>query len=175
MILAPGRLPGVVRIDVEPLVDDRGVFARTWCARELAAAGIDPRIAQCNISYNRVRGTLRGLHYQAEPHAEAKFVRCTAGAIFDVIVDLRPGPTYLHWESFTLSAANRSTLYVPRGCAHGFQTLEDATEVFYQMSEFYAPEAARGIAWDDPVLGIEWPLDGPVMSAKDRSYAHLTP
>lgn len=174
MHVKPARLAGVAAIEIDPITDDRGFFARSLCATELAAAGIELRVVQCNISFNRRRGTLRGMHYQVDPHAEAKFVRCTSGALYDVVIDLRPGSaTYLQWESFELSAANRTTLYVPPGFAHGFQTLDDDTEVFYQMSAFHVPDAARGIAWDDPAVGIAWPLPSPVMSERDRSYPRL--
>lgn len=174
MRITSGRLPGVALVEPELLTDERGFFARALCARELAAAGIDLAVVQCNISYNRARGTLRGLHYQVAPHAEAKFVRCTTGAIHDVVVDVRPeSPTYLQWEAFTLSAANRATLYVPTGIAHGFQTLEDDSEVSYLMSAFYAPECARALAWNDPVLGITWPVADPIISDRDRAHAWL--
>ena len=133
--------------------------------------GLDPRLVQCNISFNRKRGTLRGMHYQAAPHGEAKLIRCTRGAIYDVIVDLhRDSPAFKKWVAAELTAENRSMLFVPEGLAHGFQTLEDDTEVFYQMSEFYHPESARGVRWDDPAFGIRWPLAQPIMSDKDRGY-----
>lgn len=138
------------------------------------AHGLDPAVAQCNISFNRRRGTLRGLHYQVKPHEEAKLVRCTRGAVWDVIVDLRDGSSTLHcWFAIELTAENRRALYVPRGFAHGFQTLVDDSELFYQMSEFYHPESARGVRWDDPVIGISWPHQDPVISLRDRSYPLL--
>jgi dTDP-4-dehydrorhamnose 3,5-epimerase len=165
------KLKGAYIIEPEPIADERGFFARTFCAREFEAHGLNPRLAQCNISYNARRGTLRGMHYQAAPHQEAKLVRCTMGAIYDVIIDLRPeSPTFKHWIAVELTAENRLMLYVPTGFAHGFQTLEDNTEVFYQMSEFYHPECARGVRWDDPAFGIKWPILHPILSNKDRSY-----
>jgi dTDP-4-dehydrorhamnose 3,5-epimerase len=176
MVVRPARLNGVARIEIEPIVDERGFFARSLCARELEAAGIGLRIVQCNISVNRARGTLRGMHSQVSPFAEAKLVRCTAGSIFDVVVDLREdSATYLEWEAFELTSVNRTTLYIPAGFAHGFQTLEDNSEVFYQMSEFYSPEHARGVPWNDPTIGIEWPVENPIVSQKDGAYRPVRP
>lgn len=158
-------------IEVERLTDERGFFARAWCQREFAEHGLNPRLVQCNISYNPRRGTLRGMHYQAVPHSEAKLVRCTRGAIYDVIVDLRSdSPSYLRHFGVDLTAEGREMLYVPEGVAHGFLTLEDETEVFYQMSEFYAPEAARGVRWNDPAFGIRWPIEVAVISPRDAAY-----
>ncbi len=152
------KLAGAFLIEPERRADERGFFARTWCRREFAAHGIRGDWVQCNVSYNRRRGTLRGLHYQAEPWGEAKLVRCTAGAVYDVIVDLRPGsPSYGRWEAVELTAEKRCQLYIPEGFAHGFQTLADDTELFYQMGREYRPEAARGLRWDDPALAIAWP------------------
>jgi dTDP-4-dehydrorhamnose 3,5-epimerase len=174
MIFRPTRLPGAFLVESERLGDERGFFARTWCAREFEEAGLSPRLVQCSVSFNRERGTLRGLHFQAVPHREAKLVRCTMGAIHDVIVDLRAdSPAHLEHVAVRLTARNRLALYVPEGCAHGFQTLEEGTEVFYQMTEFYEPSAGRGVRWDDPAFGIEWPMPPTVMSEKDRSYADL--
>jgi dTDP-4-dehydrorhamnose 3,5-epimerase len=151
-------LTGVWLIEPERLTDERGFFARSWCREEFAAHDVSHDWVQCNISYNRHRGTLRGLHFQAAPRAEAKLIRCTRGALFDVVVDVRPQSlNFGRWVGFELSADNHHMLYVPEGFAHGFQTLADDTEVFYQMSESYSPEAARGIRWDDPFLGIDWP------------------
>ena len=166
------RLRGAFVIEPEPRLDERGFFARTWCEREFAQHGIGMVIRQCNLSANRRRGTLRGMHYQAPPHAEAKVVSCVRGAIHDVIIDLRPeSATYRQHAAVELSAENRRLLYVPAGFAHGFQTLADDTEVYYQMSEFYAPAAARGVRWNDPAFAIEWPPAVPrVLSAQDRSY-----
>jgi dTDP-4-dehydrorhamnose 3,5-epimerase len=159
-------------VDLERREDERGFFARTWCANEFAGAGLSTRLVQCNVSFNRYRGTLRGMHYQVAPHAEVKLVRCTRGAIYDVIIDLRPeSPTYKRWEGFELSAGNGRALYVPEGFAHGYQTLTDEVETFYQVSEFYAPGAERGVRWNDPAFGVEWPLpDDPIMSEKDKVW-----
>ena len=168
------RLPGALLIDMERLEDERGFFARTWCRKEFEAQGLNATLVQCNLSSNHRRGTLRGMHYQAPPSGETKLVRCTRGVVYDVIVDLRPAsPTYLKWEAFELSAENRRQLFVPEGLAHGFQTLEDDSEVFYQMSEFYAPESARGLRWNDPTVGIEWPLEPSSISEKDSSLPLL--
>jgi dTDP-4-dehydrorhamnose 3,5-epimerase len=170
----PTPLAGAYLIELEQLDDERGFFARSFCQNEFKAHGLDPVVAQCNVSFNRKRGTLRGLHYQAEPHAEAKLVRCTRGAIWDVIVDLRKGsPTARKWHAVELTAENRRALYIPVGLAHGFQTLADDTEVLYQMSESYHPESARGVRWNDPAFGIAWPLADPVLSKKDESYAFV--
>jgi dTDP-4-dehydrorhamnose 3,5-epimerase len=158
-------------IEAERLEDERGFFARTWDAGEFAERGLNSQIAQCSISYNRARGTLRGLHYQAVPHAEAKLVRCTAGSIYDVVLDLRPhSSTFRGWFGVELSAGNRLALYVPELCAHGFLTLDDDCEVHYLISQFYAPEAARGVRWDDPAFGITWPGEVVVMNERDASY-----
>jgi dTDP-4-dehydrorhamnose 3,5-epimerase len=170
----PTPLTGAYLIELELLEDERGFFARSFCQSEFRAHGLDPVVAQCNVSFNRKRGTLRGLHYQAEPHVEAKLVRCTRGAVWDVIVDLRKGSlTVRQWHAAELTADNRRALYIPAGFAHGFQTLADDTEVLYQMSEFYHPESARGILWDDPALQINWPLSNPTVSERDRSYPPL--
>jgi len=170
-------LKGAYIIDVEPIEDERGFFARAWGQEEFAAHGLCPRFVQCNISHNAKRGTLRGMHYQVAPHEEAKVVRCTRGALYDVIVDIRPGSdTFKRWVAVELSADNYRMLYVPEGFAHGFQTLEDDTDVFYQMSEFYHPECARGARWDDPAFAIDWPTtDARIISAKDRGYPDVAP
>ena len=158
-------------MEPEPRVDARGAFARTWCREEFARQGLNPDLAQCNTSWNTTKGTLRGLHFQAPPHAEAKLVRCTRGSLFDVVLDLRPGsPTYLKHASVTLTWENRLALYVPEGCAHGFQTLEDGTEVFYQMSAPYSAEASRGVRWDDPAFGIVWPVAAPILNERDTAW-----
>ena len=163
-------LPGAFAIEPEPFADERGLFARTFCAREFAAHGLRDRLVQCSTSYNRRAGTVRGMHWQVAPHAEAKLVRCTAGAILDVIVDLRPGsPTRGRHAAVELDAASRRMLYVPEGFAHGFQTLRDDTEVFYQMSAAFAPDAARGFRFDDPAQALPWPL--PVACASPRDLA----
>ncbi len=157
-------------LEPERIADERGFFARTFCRRDFAARGLDPAIAQCSVSFNHRRGTLRGLHFQAAPHEEVKLVRVTRGAVWDVIVDLRPeSPTFRKHFSIILSAESRNELYIPKGMAHGFQTLEDGTEVFYQISEFYAPESARGYRWDDPTFAIPWPETVTVLSEKDRT------
>jgi dTDP-4-dehydrorhamnose 3,5-epimerase len=158
-------------IEPECLVDERGFFARIWCRREFLAHGLKTELTQCSISFNRRKGTLRGLHYQMPPHEEAKLVRCTLGAIYDVIVDLRPdSSTYLNHFAVELTQDNRTMLYVPEGCAHGFQTLVDETEVLYQMSAFYSAEHAAGHRWNDPAFRIDWPLDVSMISDRDRSY-----
>ncbi len=176
MIFLETRLKGAFIIDPERLEDDRGFFARTWCQGEFEAHGLDLRLVQCNISFNRRKGTLRGMHYQAAPHTEAKLVRCTMGVIYDVIVDLRPGsPTFTQWAAVDLTAENRRMLYIPEGLAHGFQTLADNTEVFYQISEFYHPESARGVRWDDPAFCIEWPIAERIISDRDRKYPYFGP
>ena len=169
-------IQGAYLIEIEPLMDARGFFARSFCEREFAANGIYPRFVQCSVSYNTQKGTLRGLHYAAAPYEEDKLVRCTRGAIYDVIVDVRRNsPTYRQWQSFELTAENHHLVFVPRGLAHGFKTLSDDCEVFYQMTEFYVPEAARGVRWDDPTLGIKWPAGATVISERDRSYPDLQP
>lgn len=171
MIFTLTPLAGAFVIEPEPREDWRGLFARTWCQRELAARGLDARIAQCGTSFNTRKGTLRGMHYQAAPLTETKLVRCTRGSIFDVILDLRPGsPTFTRSFGTVLSADNRKAMYVPVGFAHGFQTLEDDTEVFYQISEFYSEEHSRGVRWDDPAFGIVWPTDERRIVERDRSY-----
>jgi dTDP-4-dehydrorhamnose 3,5-epimerase len=172
------KLPGVFLVEPERFEDDRGFFTRSWSQREFAAAGLDDRLVECNISFNRRRGTLRGMHYQTAPHAQPKLVRCTLGAIYDVVVDLRPeSPTFKQWVACELTATNRLMLYVPAGLAHGFQTLADDTEVFYQMAEVYAPGCAAGVRWDDPAFGIAWPdNDGRerIIVARDRAYPDFT-
>lgn len=165
------KIPGIFEVRPEPLHDNRGFFARTWCQKEFEAHGLNPQLVQCNLSYSRRRGTLRGLHYQAAPYAEAKLVRCTHGAIYDVAVDLRPqSPTFRQWISAILRSEQRHMLYIPEGCAHGFLTLEDDCEVFYQMSQIYDPPSARGVRWDDPSFGIAWPEKVEVISERDRGY-----
>jgi dTDP-4-dehydrorhamnose 3,5-epimerase len=176
VIFTETPLAGAFLIDLEPVTDERGFFARSFCRREFTAHGLNPDLAQCNISLNQRRGTLRGMHWQAAPHQEAKLVRCTRGAIHDVIIDLRPGsPTFAAHIAATLTAADRRMLYVPEGFAHGFVTLEDDTEVFYQMSEFYAPEYARGVRHDDLAFAIRWPIEILVVSDRDRSYPDWAP
>jgi dTDP-4-dehydrorhamnose 3,5-epimerase len=171
MIFHEVKLPGVFEIRLDLHSDERGFFARSWCQREFAEHGLNPQLRQCNVSFNRRKGTLRGVHYQAAPFAEAKLVRCTRGAIYDVVVDLRQqSPTFKGWLGLVLTAKDRDMLYIPEGCGHGFLTLEDETEVFYQMSEVYHPEAARGVRWNDPAFQIAWPEAVEVISERDRTY-----
>jgi dTDP-4-dehydrorhamnose 3,5-epimerase len=171
LLFTETSLNGAFVIEPEPHTDDRGFFARTWCQQEFEEQGLNPRLVQCNISFNHKKGTLRGMHYQTAPYEEAKLVRCTMGAIRDVIVDLRAdSPTFAKHISVELSARNRKMLYVPENFAHGFITLEDNTEVFYQMSEFYSEGSAQGFRWDDPMFGILLPLDADVISERDRNY-----
>ena len=174
LIFTETRLKGVFAIDLAPQPDDRGFFARSYCRREFEQHGLNPRVVQCNVSYNRHRGTLRGMHYQTPPDAEAKLIRCSRGALYDVVVDLREdAPTFRQWVGIELRAEPgrpSRMVYVPEGFAHGFLTLEDDTEVFYQMSAFYAPDAARGFRWNDPAFGIEWPEPVRVISDRDRLY-----
>src|SRR5262249_46097441 len=172
MIFTETSVNGVFVIDLEPVQDERGFFARTWCQREFEAQGLETRFVQCSVSFNKLAGTLRGLHYQAAPYEEVKLVRCTSGAIFDVVVDLRPGsPTLACHSSLILSSSNRRMLYIPRGIAHGFQTLENDTEVAYQMSEFYQPEYSRGVRWNDPAFAIPWPaVERRIMAPRDQTY-----
>ena len=171
MIFHSTALQGAYIIKPEPRNDERGFFARSFCAREFAGHGLNSQMVNTNLSFNTQCGTLRGLHFQHPPHAEAKLVRCTRGAIYDVIIDLRPdSPTYTHWLGIELTADNYLQLYVPEGFAHGFQTLEDATDVTYQVSAFYTPGAEGGVRYDDPQFAIHWPLAVSVVSAKDASW-----
>ena len=168
MIFAETELEGAFVIEPEKKEDERGFFARTWCREEFLARGLNPCLAQCSVSYNKRKGTLRGMHYQAAPHEEAKLVRCTRGAVYDVILDLRlASPTFKRWVALDLTATNHRMVYVPEGFAHGFQTLEDDTEVFYQISEFYYPEFTRGVRWNDTAFDIQWALDVSIVSQKD--------
>lgn len=172
MIFHGTKIAGAFEICPEFLNDERGFFARVWCQREFEAHGLAGRFVQCNTSYSKAKGTLRGMHYQEAPFAEDKLVRCTSGAIYDVVLDLRAdSPTFKQWIAVTLTSEQRNMVYVPRGCAHGFLTLEDETEVFYQMSEFYNSDASRGVRWDDPAFGITWPESVRVISGRDRNYA----
>lgn len=174
MRFEPTPIPGAFAIELERIGDDRGFFARSYCRDEFLRHGLNPDLAQCNISFNERRGTLRGMHYQRPPHAEVKLVRCTAGAIRDVIIDLRrESPAFRRWFGIELSAANRRQLYVPEGCAHGFVTLEPATEVFYQMSHPHHPESACGVRWDDPAIGVTWPCAPLCISGRDKSFPLL--
>ena len=171
MRLTETELPGVHVVEFEPQRDERGFFARIFDAREFDAHRLDPRVAQCSLSFNERAGTLRGMHFQAAPHGEAKLVRCVAGALYDVALDLRPSSeAYLRWVGVELTAANRQALYIPEGVAHGFQTLADGTEILYSISEFYEPEAGRGVRWDDPAFGIEWPDAERTIAERDRGW-----
>lgn len=171
MHFIPTPLIGAYIIEPEILEDNRGFFARVWCKKEFAAQGLDSHLVQCSVSFNKKKGTLRGMHFQVPPFAETKIVRCTQGAIYDVIVDLRSdSSTYLQWLAVELTATNHKALYVPKGFAHGFQTLTDNTEIAYQMSDFYAPEAARGFRWNDPAFQIQWAEEISVISDRDRNY-----
>ena len=175
MIFTETKLRGAYLLDLDKHEDERGFFARAWCVDEFKKHGLNQHLVQCNISFNKRRGTLRGMHYQGEPYEEAKLVRCTRGALYDVIIDLRrDSPTFKEWFSVELTAQNHRALYVPEGLAHGFQTLVDNTEVFYQMSEFYHPECSRGVRWDDPAFGIKWPSDPRILSRQDREYADFS-
>ena len=164
-------LEGAYIIEPQRFEDERGFFARSWCKREFETHGLNSRLVQCNISYNRRKGTLRGMHHQEQPYAETKLVRCTLGAVYDVLIDLRPdSPSYKKWCSIKLTVDNRRMVYIPEGFGHGFMTLADNTELFYQMSEFYAPDSARGIRWNDSAFNIVWPGDVTVISEKDKNY-----
>ena len=167
-------IPGAYVLELETISDHRGFFARTWDGRDLEAHGLESRVAQCNVSYNARRGTVRGMHFQRPPHEEVKLVRCTRGSVLDVIVDIRDGsPSRLRWEAVELSDENRLTLYVPRGFAHGYQTLVDDTEISYQVSEYYHPESEGSLLWNDPAIGIEWPIGEVIISDKDRNVRPL--
>lgn len=175
MIFVETKLKGAFIVELDLREDERGFFARSWCMDEFARHGLNSRLVQCNVSFNKQRGTLRGMHYQVEPYPEAKLVRCTRGAIYDAIIDLRTdSTTFKKWFAVELTAENRRALYVPEGFAHGFQTLTDNAEVFYQMSEFYHPECARGLRWDDPAFSVAWPLPIAAMSLRDIQYLDFT-
>lgn len=172
MIITETTIKDAFIVSLNRVEDERGFFARTFCADEFARHGLNPNLVQCSISFNRLRGTLRGMHFQKKPFEESKMVRCTMGAIFDVIIDLRPeSTTFKQWISVELNAENRSMLYIPAGIAHGFLTLEDNTEVFYQMSEFYVPESSAGVRWNDSAFGIKWPESPRIISRKDLQYS----
>jgi dTDP-4-dehydrorhamnose 3,5-epimerase len=171
MIFSETKLKGAYLIDPEKIEDERGFFARTFCCNEFKAKRLHPCFVQCNISFNALKGTIRGMHFQRPPHEEAKLVRCIKGEIFDVIIDIRSqSATYGKWISVRLSESNYRMLYIPKGCAHGFQTLTDNTEIFYQMSKSYHPESEGGIRPDDPVIGILWPIQNPIVSPRDLAY-----
>jgi dTDP-4-dehydrorhamnose 3,5-epimerase len=174
MIFTESPLPGAFVVELERLGDERGFFARSYCAEEFAARGLGPELRQCSVSYNARKGTLRGMHYQGAPHEEHKLVRCTAGAIYDVIVDIRASsPTYRRWFGAELTADNRRSLFIPPGFAHGFVTLSDHAEVYYMISVPHAPECSRGLRWNDPAFAIDWPLRPAVIAARDAAYALL--
>ena len=176
MIFAETEIPGVVVVEPEKLGDQRGFFARSYCAEEFAARGLAANFVQANISFNRKRGTLRGMHYQAEPKPEAKLVRCTRGAVFDVAVDLLPqSPTFRRWLGRELSSDNHRALYIPARCLHGFITLEDDSEISYLMGAGYDPALARGVRWNDPAFAIDWPLEPVVISARDAGFPDFSP
>ncbi len=171
MKFIPTKIPGAYLIEIQPIADKRGFFSRTFCADEFQQHGLNYNFVQCNVSFTSQRGTIRGMHYQVTPYSETKLVRCTRGAIYDVILDLRPeSPTFKQWVAAELTADNHLMFYIPSGCAHGLQTLVDDTEVFYQMSEVYHAAAATGVRWNDPAFGIEMPLDITTISECDRTY-----
>jgi len=171
MIFHKTKLARVFEINLELKSDERGFFARSWCQKEFECQGLNPKVVQCNVSFNARKGTLRGMHYQDTPFQEAKLVRCARGVIYDVVLDLRPqSSTFKDWIAVVLTAEKRNMLYVPEGCAHGFLTLENETEVFYQMSEFYHAELSRGVRWNDPAFQIAWPDKVEVISDRDRTY-----
>jgi dTDP-4-dehydrorhamnose 3,5-epimerase len=177
MIFKPTYLAGSFIIELETIADNRGFFARTFCRNEFEKQGLNASMVQCNLSYNRYRGTLRGMHFQKAPYAEAKLVRCIAGAVFDVIIDLRPNSdTYLGWKGIELSSQNRKMFYVPEGFAHGYQSLTDHSEVFYQVSQSYVPASEAGVRWDDPFFSIQWPeYDKKIISTKDSQWPDFSP
>jgi dTDP-4-dehydrorhamnose 3,5-epimerase len=175
MLFTSTEIPGAFLVKPERIEDERGFFARTWCEREAAAHGLDPRIVQSSLSFNRRRGTLRGLHFQVAPHAENKLVSCSRGSIWDVVVDLRrDSPSYRRWQAFTLTDENLDAVFIPAGCAHGFITLADDSVVRYDISAFYAPAAARGARYDDPAFRITWPLAPIVISPRDLGFPPYT-
>ena len=174
MMFRETPLRGATIVDPERVEDERGFFARTWDQHEFEAHGLNPQLVQCSISFNVKKGTLRGMHYQAKPHEEAKLVRCTMGAVHDVIIDLRPdSPTFKRWMGIELTADNHRMLYIPEGFAHGFLTMKDRTELSYQMSQFYVPDSARGVRWDDPAFGIQWPIAVTIISDRDKNYPNF--
>jgi dTDP-4-dehydrorhamnose 3,5-epimerase len=170
MIFTETKLTGVFIIDIEPVPDDRGFFARTFCRKEFEQRGLVYEFVQCSVSHNKNKGTLRGMHYQSAPHAETKIISCIKGAIYDVALDLRhESDTYRQWVAVELTGENYRSLYIPAGCAHGFLTLQDRSEIYYQISEFYYPELSKGVKWDDPSFGIEWPSEVTNISEKDSA------
>ncbi len=176
MIFKETSLKGAFLIEPERRQDERGFFARIWCLREFETKGLPTNWVQCNISFNKMKGTLRGMHFQSFPFEEDRLVRCTMGAIYDVFIDLHPlSPTFLKWSSIELTADNRKMVFIPKGFAHGFQTLSDNTEVFYQMGEFYNPAQATGIRWNDPLFAIKWPIEPSIISARDQNFPDFDP
>jgi dTDP-4-dehydrorhamnose 3,5-epimerase len=174
MKFTPTKIPGAYLIEIQPITDERGFFARSFCADEFQQHGLNSNFVQCNVSFTSQRGTIRGMHYQIDPDTETKLVRCTQGAIYDVILDLRiESPTFKQWVAAELTADNHRMFYIPAGCAHGLQTLVDDTEVFYQMAGVYNAAAARGVRWNDPAFGIEMPLTVSVINQRDRSYSNF--
>lgn len=174
MIFTELPLKGAFVIEMELKADERGFFATSWSKQEFIRRELDSELHECNVSFNKVQGTIRGMHYQAEPHGQTKLVRCTKGSIFDVIIDLRPdSPTFKRWEGFELSEDNRRMLYIPRGFAHGFQSIRDSSEILYQMSQPFNASAGRGVRWNDPAFAIEWPMPLTVISPRDRDYPDL--
>ena len=175
MIFSETKLKGAFLIEPERKEDQRGFFARTWCQQEFEDHGLNSKLVQCSVSFNNKKGTLRGMHFQVAPFEETKLVRCTKGEIFDVIIDLRPdSQTFKKYFSVLLNEQNRLMLYIPPGFAHGFQTITDNTEVFYQMSQLYSPQHARGVRWNDPVFGIQWPEDKRIITDRDLNYPDFT-
>jgi dTDP-4-dehydrorhamnose 3,5-epimerase len=169
------RISGVFEICLELRPDERGFFARSWCQKEFADHGLNSKLVQCNISRNTRKGTLRGMHFQEAPYSETKIVRCTRGSVYDVVLDLRPqSKTFKNWIAVTLTEEKGNSVYIPDGCAHGFLTLTEGADVFYQMSEFYKPEAARGVRWNDSAFGIQWPAEVRVISDRDRTYSDFS-
>ena len=176
MIFTELRVAGAWAVEVQQREDERGFFARVFCREEFQAHGLPGDFVQCSASFNLRRGTLRGMHFQKAPSREGKLVRCTSGVILDVIIDLHPdSATYCAWEAMELTAENRRALYIPPGFAHGFQALTDNAEVFYQMTDFYAPDLAGGVRWNDPAFGIDWPIQPPILSDRDAAYPDFSP
>ena len=171
MLFVETKLAGAYLVELEPYEDERGFFALSWSEKEFAARGLDSRLVECNVSFNRKKGTLRGMHYQEAPHGQVKLVRCTSGAIFDVIIDLRPSsPTFKQWVGTELSAENHRALYIPKDFAHGFQTLTEDSEILYQMSDPYVPGSGRGVRWNDSAFGIQWPDGDRIIIERDNEY-----
>ncbi len=171
MIFTETKLTGAYIIHIERLEDDRGFFGRAWCKREFESKGLNPSLVQMNVGFSKRKGTLRGVHYQKAPWAEAKLVRCTMGAVYDVIVDLRPdSPTYKQWIGIELTQDNRAMLYAPEGFAHGYQSLRDESEIYYQTTQFYSPDCAWGVRYNDPMFQIAWPMEVTVISERDKTW-----